>query len=174
MSVTTLFPKGKSGNPGGMTSEYQRLAKDFKYECAREAYKRLPLMLQFIDSEDVPPNIRVNALNALLDRGFGKAVQTVIMDNEADSKPAHMLTKSELDSYLAGEAVSTFKSMVQRGEPALLEAMNLLAQPVAKNNPSDGSSNCEKVINDIAPEVSNIVAIECDNDANPCPDKKKE
>lgn len=174
MNVSTLFPKGKSPNPGGMTSEYHMMVRNFKIECAREAYKRLPLMLRFIDSEDVPPNVRVNALNALLDRGFGKAVQTVIMDNDIDIKPAHMLTKSELDSYLANDAMATFSSMYQRGEPALLEAMNQLVQPAAKCNPGDGSSDGEKVINGISQKISNAITTEEDSAHNAAPKEKKE
>ncbi len=129
MSVSTLFPKGQSGNPGGTTSEHKRLAIDFKYECARQASKRIPVLLEIIDNHLTPPNIRIMALNSLFDRGYGKAIQSVIVDNDADKKDARMLTKAEMDMYVAHDAVALAISMVKRQEPALLEAIKEISNP---------------------------------------------
>lgn len=172
MSVTHLYPKGQSGNPGGLTSEHARMAKEFRYKCAREADKRLPVILEIIDNPETPPHVRSTTLFALMDRGYGKAVQHLLIDEDKDSKRPEMMTKAELDSYLAGDAMATFKSMVQRGEPVLLETIRNLTHPIAQDNPSYGSNNSEKINNDISGTISSALANECDTNTDSGPDRK--
>lgn len=55
--------------------------------------RALTTLAQIMDDEDAPPTARVAASNAILDRGWGKPVQTISGDPE---NPLNVITRIEL------------------------------------------------------------------------------
>lgn len=74
-----VFVKGQSGNPSGKpktTFNGKSLT-----EMAREhTDKALDALVGILDSNEAPPAAKVSAASTLLDRGWGKAPQAVLVD----------------------------------------------------------------------------------------------
>lgn len=65
--------KGTSGNPGGrpkVTADVRALAQEHTTEA-------VGALVEIVSDREAPPAARVAAANALLDRGYGRAPQTV-------------------------------------------------------------------------------------------------
>ena len=131
-----LFQRGQSGNPHGITSEQKKIAMDFRYKCASIAINKLPLIIEIMDNPDTPPNVRLAAWNAIADRGLGKAVQAIQVDNISDTTLPSMMTKEQLDSFVMGDLVATLTSMNKDGK--LPEILNKIGYGV-----NSGTSNKE-------------------------------
>jgi hypothetical protein len=74
-TVGRPFPKGQSGNPGGRPKalhEVIELARSY----APDAIRTLASVML---DEESPPAARIGAASAILDRGFGKAPQSIQM-----------------------------------------------------------------------------------------------
>ena len=94
------FQKGQSGNPGGRPKaivEVQELAR-------AETAASIAALVRIRDAEDAPPAAVVAAATALLDRGWGKPVQSHELHHHLE--PQHM-TDAELIALAATAAVST-------------------------------------------------------------------
>ena len=145
MTTSNLLPftKGVSGNPLGSTSRLQKLSRDMREQCAEIAFGALGIMASIVYDPTEKGSTRVAAWNSIADRGLGKALQTIALDNDAENKSANMLTKHEMDRYLANDAITTFISMYERGEPALLEALRNVPQKPEQNDPSNKADNCD-------------------------------
>jgi hypothetical protein len=77
-SPATQWRKGQSGNSGGRPKELgdlRALCREFGPEGVRiaESIARDP---------STPPNARINAIQMILDRGYGKPVQTLAGDGD--------------------------------------------------------------------------------------------
>lgn len=74
-----VFVKGQSGNPSGKpktTFNGKSLT-----EMAREhTDKALDALVGILDSDEAPHSAKVSAAGTLLDRGWGKAPQAVLVD----------------------------------------------------------------------------------------------
>lgn len=146
MSVSHLFQKGKSGNPFGGTSRLNKLTHAMREQCAEIAFGALGVLASIIHDPNEKGSTRVSAWNSVADRGLGKAVQTLIMDNDNELKDPRTMTTPELNSYLANDAINTFVSMYQRGEPMLLEALNKLRENPEKNEPIEAPNTENSII----------------------------
>lgn len=76
---------GQSGNPGGrprMTDE-QRVAA---ITARKFTLKAINTLVQIMENHKAPASARVSAACAILDRGWGRAPQTVEIGNK-DNKP---------------------------------------------------------------------------------------
>jgi len=90
------FKKGQSGNPGGRPKEVGEVR-----ELARQyTAKAINTLVEIMEDRKTPPAARVAASSALLDRGYGRAPQSLevkgtleksIMDMVAslDDRPAN-------------------------------------------------------------------------------------
>ena len=92
------FKKGESGNPGGrpkVIADLRALARAH----APDAIKELARLAIKAKSEAA----RVAAIRELLDRGYGKTVQTLAAENEDDlsNKTAEELRKEVLADFAA-------------------------------------------------------------------------
>ena len=80
------FQKGQSGNPGGRPKEVAEVR-----ELAREHTEdAINALTEIMKNKDAPPAARVSAANALLDRGFGRAPQSIDL-NQTGPDLAEML-----------------------------------------------------------------------------------
>lgn len=76
------FEKGQSGNPGG------RVAMDPELKKAVQGWAKesLEFLAKVKDDDKAATRDRIKAAEVLIDRGFGKAIQTVDA-NVTESKP---------------------------------------------------------------------------------------
>jgi Family of unknown function (DUF5681) len=90
------FKSGQSGNPGGRPKAIIEVAAAAR-ERTTEAIETLAAIMR---DTNAPPSARVSAATALLDRGWGKASQTIDLRHNGDLRT---LTDDELIAIAAGE-----------------------------------------------------------------------
>jgi hypothetical protein len=107
------FPKGKSGNPKGRP---KRVIDALR--TAEEASEKAMKVLVKLLAEDQPPQVRIAAANAILDRAVGKPKQQVEakVEHSADSQGEKPV--SETDRWLAELAQE--RGGEEAGSPASL------------------------------------------------------
>ena len=89
------FQPGQSGNPGGRPREVGHVR-----ELARQRTEKAVETLETImEDPKAPAAARVTAAQALLDRGWGRAPQTLNVGNP--SKDVKDMTDEELDAQIA-------------------------------------------------------------------------
>ena len=71
------FKPGKSGNPGGRPKVLKDVQEAARQYCG-EAIKTLYTIMK---NPEEPGHARITAASVLLDRGYGKALQTVESNN---------------------------------------------------------------------------------------------
>lgn len=75
------FPKGVSGNPSGRPKEYREVVA-----LAREkSAAAIATLAEIMTNTELRESARVKAAEVLLDRGYGKAPQTVNINTDAMS-----------------------------------------------------------------------------------------
>ena len=95
MKNATSFQPGKSGNPGGRPKAHMGLAKSI-LDATRNGDEVRDILLGIARDVAVDPRTRVAACKELLDRGVGKAAQTIDVQIE-DEAP-----EISIDEYLRG------------------------------------------------------------------------
>ena len=88
------FPKGVSGNPGGVakgTGELKKIAREWTESAIRTLGK-------VMDDPKAPPAARVAAASAILDRGHGKPTQQVEVGGPGAFAA---MSEAELDAFIA-------------------------------------------------------------------------
>lgn len=96
--------EGQSGNPAGRKAEDRKL----KLLCRQYTEKAITKIVEFLDSEN--PLIALSAAKELLDRGYGKAKQSI----EGKFEHEHTVTTgdaSSLSSRLRPQANGTDHSV---------------------------------------------------------------
>lgn len=83
------FKPGQSGNPSGKSKKPKQLADKIQ----KQADKLVDTLVRLATSEETPDNVKIQAINTLLDRGFGKAPQTL------DVNQRHSLS-DELEQHI--------------------------------------------------------------------------
>lgn len=109
------FAPGQSGNPGGRPRtliDVQELARQHTEQAIRT-------LVQALDD----PKLRVQAACALLDRGWGRPVQSVEIDAAANSLMMHFWAATKVSAELRAEAE-------QRGRPMIdVDSMDDAVEP---------------------------------------------
>src|SRR5688500_13460136 len=104
---------GQSGNPGGrpkMPADVRALAQSY---CP-EAIKALGKIVRN-EKGDMPPQAIVSAASVILDRGYGKAEQTVNSNVALSTKRPADMNREELQQAIA-EAMLREGMAIQGGE----------------------------------------------------------
>jgi hypothetical protein len=74
-SKVTQFKPGKAKTGGRQQGVQNRTAQEVKEQAQQYASEAIETLVQLIRDDAVPPQTRVNAINALLDRAVGKPRQ---------------------------------------------------------------------------------------------------
>lgn len=90
------FKKGKSGNPAGQTKDVAKIRQQLKREFAFISPQAKKVLEQLLLNDD--PNMQYKAAKEILDRGIGKATETIELSG-IDGEPI----KSELIDRARGE-----------------------------------------------------------------------
>jgi hypothetical protein len=81
----THWKPGQSGNPGGrVKADVIALAR----ALTKDAVNTLASIMK---NEDEPPTARISAANSILDRGWGKAVQTIATPDGDSPLTLHLI-----------------------------------------------------------------------------------
>jgi len=80
---------GQSGNPSGKAKSPKKLSAKIQ----EQSDKLIDTLMKIATSEETADNVKIQAINTLLDRGFGKAPQTL------DVNQRHSLT-DELENMI--------------------------------------------------------------------------
>lgn len=75
------FPPGQSGNPGGRPREDGHLRE----LCRAQTELAIVALVEILSDKAAPAAARVAAANAILDRGWGKPIQTLAGDESGSS-----------------------------------------------------------------------------------------
>ena len=121
-----MFKKGQSGNPGGVPTRPETLARrqakeDVREYCRAHSQVAVDALVDVVSSKKAPPSARVAAANALLDRGWGKPQVEITANVNTFEK----MNEQELIDYIAsktidGQAMRVLEEMEQE-ERDLLE-----------------------------------------------------
>jgi hypothetical protein len=123
--ATGRFLKGCTGNPGGKTKADRRVVADLAAEIRTHADVLIDGLIDLAKNSPMD-NVRLGAINSLLDRGFGKAVQSV--DLRADVQSVNLNVYQDLpadDQRLAAEVLGAITS----NPSALSLAVDIMAEP---------------------------------------------
>ena len=94
-----LFKPGHSGNPGG-----RKAAVDLPALCREHGPRGVQICAELM--EDPDPKIRLAAVMALWDRGFGKPVQAIAtQDTAATLTFLHLIAAQAASAYINGTQV---------------------------------------------------------------------
>lgn len=103
-TVMAKFAKGHSGNPGGRPSglgEIREIARQHTDEAVQ-------VLVSVMNDAKAAPAARVGAASAILDRGWGRAHQSIV---------ANINTKESIDSSLLGFAGDLLAQISGKVEP---------------------------------------------------------
>jgi hypothetical protein len=90
------WKKGKSGNPNGRPPA---IPKEVKAACQEHTEDAVKTLAQIMSDKKANPSARIAAANSLLDRGWGKAAQTLNVKRSNDIRD---LTTQELYAIASG------------------------------------------------------------------------
>jgi hypothetical protein len=90
------FPKGRSPNPGGRP----RVLKDIQELAREKSPEALETLADIMANQKAPAAARVAAANALLDRGYGRPLQS-LSQTMTINKRAEEMTDDELATIAA-------------------------------------------------------------------------
>ena len=118
------FVKGQSGNPSGLPSRPEaiarrRISKDVRELCRDHSLDAVKALVQVVNSETTPPAARVAAANSILDRGWGKPQIEVNATINAYDK----MSEAELAGYIAGNIIEGEVTRIVEEEEEFTEEM---------------------------------------------------
>ena len=91
------FKKGY--DPRRQTAQTYKDGQQVRELCRLKTEEAVATVAELMRDESMPGNVRLNAANALLDRGWGKAVSAVAI---LEDKPeARKMSRQELDNAIA-------------------------------------------------------------------------
>jgi hypothetical protein len=82
-SKVTQFKPGKAKTGGRQQGVQNRTAQEVKEQAQQYASEAIETLVQIMRDDAVPPQTRVNAINALLDRAMGKPRQELEHSGDA-------------------------------------------------------------------------------------------
>ena len=100
------LPKGRSGNPSGLPSRPETIARrnmstEVKELCKRHTADAVDALVKVMKNEACPPASRVMAANSILDRGWGKPHHTL----QTNVSVFDRMSERELLAYIVGDVV---------------------------------------------------------------------
>lgn len=149
VQTSTSWKEGQSGNPSGGRKDGQPRRKPAPYkrrvdvkalarEYGHEAINTLRLIMQ---NKKYPPATRVSAATALLDRGYGKPLQTIDMTAILGAFDLTRLSDEQLEQWQELVSEAAGPTVDKHSLPAMIEGE--LSKPVEMDDapdPPDGQS----------------------------------
>jgi hypothetical protein len=103
----TRFKKGEVHNPGGRPA----VVREIRDACQAEGLNCVQTLIKIRDNENFPPITRIAAANSLLDRGYGRPVQGVAIQNMPALPDPKMITKQMTHAEAAQAYAETIHSL---------------------------------------------------------------
>ena len=88
---------GSSGNPAGPPSTSKSLAQDIR-DRSLQGKKLVDYLFSVLEDTSLPHNLRIQAANIILDRGWGKP--TTEVDIQISARPLQQYSLAELEAMI--------------------------------------------------------------------------
>jgi hypothetical protein len=127
------FRKGESGNPGGRAPSAVRVFSNLAVESRKYGKMALSTLVQLC-KKDNPPNVRLSAAVAILDRGFGRPTQSI--DLSVDTNASQL----DLFAVLGVEGQQLLQQgleAIERDPAGVRQVLDLVAERMPETDSVD-------------------------------------
>ena len=126
MPIGRRFQPGVSGNPNGRRREPPNLP-EIQAICRGHAPECIATGIEIMRDKAVPPGVRLAAMTAIMDRGFGRPVQPI-----ESNAPTVAFDFSGMSNAEIAAALALFERIIKPAAPPTIEAASAEGDQKAK------------------------------------------